>query len=1335
MQQSKLINYVLMLVFFSYLSAISEKQKSSLSVNSYTTNSLTISWTQENYETSTILIGDKEFTRVGFESCTYDNDPGQPAIPLRQFNIAVPQGAVVNWQISNIRSRELNNIVPEPVLFPGRDEHNQTYYNTEIQSPVTNLRQSDIIVVSESRQFRDMPMREVRFYPVSYDPGTRRMVMITSATITFTFSNMPLPGGGLAPRAKLDNMYRELILNYDQGESYAVRRVPSSLKKIAAYDQPWYRIEVTRDGLYRIDRSILSAAGINVSAIDPRNIRIYNNGGNPLSYSTADQANNPVGPVENAILVIGEENGRFDEGDYILFYGTQLGGWTPTGSAKDFAWQEHPYDTKNYYWLAIGDSPGRRMEKTTTPTGNPGLVESHFIQRKHFEEDRYNLLSSGNDWYGHRFYGLSGNASFNHQLDYNGGEQEPGRLRIKFKSGNAVRYDVPLKYSYRFTVSLNQQPVLINKSLGSRVSAVYESSFMAPPNLRNGQNTVAVDYTGNYEDCTAHLDWLEFYYPLALTAVNNSLMFFTNNLGNLTQFNLTGFTNTDINVFDISDPVNVRQLITDNALQGGNYTFNIDLTDQQHKRIMATSLSSSEIISVKGMTAYQPSVNLLDPAIGGDMVIITHPSFREYAGEIAQIRQSGRDPIKTVTVTTRDIYFFFSSGVQDVTAIRNFLRYAYENWQNPGLSYVMLFGDGHFDYRNISLADTNRVPPFEITADYEIDSRDTDNYYADINFTSSSLLSIMPDLAIGRMPAESALDARRMVDKLRAYEFERIRDGWQTVVTFVADDEKTSKSSSEWIHQRDTESLSQIYQLQKFIKRKIYLSAYNSVPGGFGRVKPEANQAIIDQVNEGTLIINYVGHGSPVEWAHEDVLNMTRDLHRIQNQGRLAFWIAATCDFGKYDDPHEPSLTEALIWEENTGAIGVVSSSRLVYSSSNYAFNKRFLENLFPAGGPSRRLGHTMLLATGTGANDQKYHLFGDPSMYLADPREHIDILSVEPDTLKALSRASIDGVVLNPNSEITNTTFNGGAIMIANDARFDSVNTGGSDYYDLTGPRIFKGEISVEDGHFQGRFIVPKSIRYKNKPSGRVTVFAWDDQTGFEALGYREDLLLNGTDENISDADGPEIDIYFKDQENFNSGDLVPKNVLMIAEVSDENGINLTEEVGHTVQIALNDGQPKNVTSFFAYDRDSYSDGRLEYHLEDLPPGEHSLTLQAWDNLNNPAKQTIAFRVASSNGLELTDVVNYPNPFAGETNFTFQAQPANDAALVEVTIKIYTVSGRLIRTIDGQYLQQPGYNYYPWDGRDTDGDILANGVYLYKIILKEGDVSKEVTEKLVILR
>jgi hypothetical protein len=344
-----------------------------------------------------------------------------------------------------------------------------------------------------------------------------------------------------------------------------------------------------------------------------------------------------------------------------------------------------------------------------------------------------------------------------------------------------------------------------------------------------------------------------------------------------------------------------------------------------------------------------------------------------------------------------------------------------------------------------------------------------------------------------------------------------------------------------------------------------------------------------------------------------------------------------------------------------------------------------------------------------------------------------MQITSITPDTLKALSKVRVEGYTVSEETGQVDSDFEGGAYLIVNDARLDSVNTGGSHYYTRMGPRIFKGEISVEQGNFSGEFIVPKSIRYQNQPTGRVTLYSWNESGFNDALGYVDTLLFNGSKANLSDDEGPEIDIYFEDQEEFNDGDLVRKNPVLLADLYDENGINLTKEVGHAIEIKVDDTPTRDITSFFAYERDSYTTGRLRYNIEDLEPGEHTLHLQSWDNLNNPTREEIRFRVASSEGLNLSDVYNYPNPFSQETNFTFQTQGLQPGS--EIKVKIYTVSGRLIRTLDGLSEPLPGYNYYPWDGRDADGDRIANGVYLYKIILKSGEEQKEVIEKLVVLR
>jgi hypothetical protein len=844
--------------------------------------------------------------------------------------------------------------------------------------------------------------------------------------------------------------------------------------------------------------------------------------------------------------------------------------------------------------------------------------------------------------------------------------------------------------------------------------------------INNGANTLSIQYSADKDGCRAYLNWFELYYPRSFNVSANYLNFYTKDINKEIRYRLNNFSDVDdIYIFDVSDPVNPQILKENVSSQGGQITFDIEaLANRQN--ILVSSLSSSKIKNVSSLQSYVPGQDLLNASNQADFLIITHKTFTPYAQQIADLRSH----LTSKVITTEEIYFYFNNGVPDPTAIRNFIRYAYYNWQDDKPSYVLLFGDGHYDYRNIIISDTMRVPPFEIYNPGEINSRTTDNFFVDLNYSSSGY---EPDLAIGRLPVYLTIDAEHIVEKLIDYENNSIQDGWQTVITFVADDERKNNDPKdvEWKHQRQTEELASMSQLSKFNIKKVYLSAYPSKPGGIERLKPEANSDIIDYINQGTLIINFLGHGSPTGWTHESVFNMNRDLNRISNEKKLPFMIAGTCSFGKYDDPHEPCFPEALIWKKSSGIIGAITAVRPSNSGPNFALNKSFYQYLFPGGAPSVCIGYAYYLAAASNTditNTQKYHLFADPTMKLADPRQQVQITSITPpDTLKALSKVEVKGSIM-VNGQFT-SDFNGGAVLIANDARYDSVNTGGGLYYTLSGPIIFKGELTVSGGLITGQFIVPRSIRYYKKPTGRLALYAWNEQNNITALGYNNSLLLNGST-NIVDTEGPEIDIYFKDQENFSSGDFIPQNPTLIAAISDDNGINITGEAGHNILLHIDDDTPKNISGFFFYEKNSFTNGYINYPVDDIKSGDHTLKLSVFDNLNNPAEQECTFKITGSSELLLADVVNYPNPFAQSTRFTFQTNRDN----VEVTIKIYTINGRLIQQLEGG-VANAGYNEIPWDGLDKDGDELANGVYLYKIILKDNGDKKEVIEKLVILK
>ena len=734
------------------------------------------------------------------------------------------------------------------------------------------------------------------------------------------------------------------------------------------------------------------------------------------------------------------------------------------------------------------------------------------------------------------------------------------------------------------------------------------------------------------------------------------------------------------------------------------------------------------------------SPNLRNPDRKAKLLIITPDEFYETAEAWEDFKETQQpNPIEAERIKTGEIFREFSSGLPDPTAIRDFIKYAYENWSANSPEnrpqYVQFLGDGSYDYRNIELADyVNRIPVFEITANNDIVSRVTDNFFTAINNSFDDMQHLDPQLAIARLPANSTRDIENYLRKLRAYAESFIGNenvnGWQTVLTFVADDECAGSSAcNEWFHLRQTEGIVRLVP-DKFDLKKIYLTDYDTQAGGLGRQKPKASADLLDQVNRGTLMINFFGHGDPNTWAHEQVLNKARDLPVINNGAKLPVWVAATCTWGLYDDPNIPSMAEEMVWSES-GGIATIAAARPSFAFENERFAKDVYGNLFYSGSDtlrSRLLGDAVVMSLGGRDNDQKYHLFGDVALQLADPQHVIIIESISADTLKALSTVTITAGVYNSGNNLLQN-FDGKALVRVFDA-VDSTRDGGNNRYTYPGGTIFKGVVTVSNGQLEGSFIVPKSIKYKDSRTGRVSIYAWSDNLR-DAAGYNDKLLFFGTESGVNDTKGPEISFSFPDQPEFFNGDYVSSQPTLVIRLSDESGINLTGEVGHHIELTLDNNVKKNISEFFVYNEDSFTEGQLQYTLPALAPGRHQLTISAWDNLNNQAEEQINFTTTATARLALAQVVNYPNPFESETHFTFQFQSPSGSA--NVRIKIYTVSGRLIQEIED--FAQPGFNKIYWDGRDRDGELLANGVYLYKIMVDDGEKTVEKIEKLAIVR
>jgi hypothetical protein len=432
----------------------------------------------------------------------------------------------------------------------------------------------------------------------------------------------------------------------------------------------------------------------------------------------------------------------------------------------------------------------------------------------------------------------------------------------------------------------------------------------------------------------------------------------------------------------------------------------------------------------------------------------------------------------------------------------------------------------------------------------------------------------------------------------------------------------------------------------------------------------------------------------------------------------------------------------------NYGCIASLTASRLVYANLNADMVNVFFDRIF---GERDTLNLLMTLGEAnfltkqefSNPNTQKYHILGDPTLRLMAPQYEAMIDSVNGQILttpaggiqlKALGNASIEGTIIKPDGTLWED-FNGEGILTVFDSeRRVSLEQLNNYTVTIQGGLIFRGRVSVANGRFSADFVVPKDISYEND-NGKIVVYFNDEQS--DGLGFTGNVIVGGTDSSaVNDGKGPEIEIYF-DEVSDQGSYLANPDSKVIVKLQDETGINTTGTgVGHKLEGILNNDEnnPIDFTNYFTGDLNTGGkSGEINYQFSNLEPGDYSLRVKGWDIFNNFSSENSYFTVVNGNDLVISDVYNYPNPFSSNTTFTFQH---NLNSILDLKIKIYTIAGRLIKEIENNNVNDK-FVTVEWDGKDEDGDPIANGTYLYKIVVRTLDSSfnKSVLGKLAVIR
>lgn len=1281
------------ILFICGIESVFGKTTPSFSLLQSDAHGCTVSFRLHGLRMDTLEIQGNQYVRCDFSDALFPTSPGAPLIPYAIFTLGIPPEGNVRVSLVETQFEEIYSCLLFPCPFLQKIEGlPNLLYRTGPEYAHSDFLPGFLYQVKEPEWFGPLRIVQIYVYPIQFAPALRTLRMYPTLTFHVEYENpSEIENSPLRFSPPNEALYQKNILNYSTAKQFIQQKpqIQPVLVKTPSSGL-WYKIPVTSEGIYRVTGAFLKRAGIDISTIDPATLKVYNNGGKMLPESLLLQR--VEGLIENPIWVFDGGDGRLDESDYLVFYGRGTSGWTSTGGKLSH--YTHLYDNKNVYWLTFNDgTPGKRiLQKSGTPSLS-GKRLDRFKDAVFWDRDVDNPLRGGKFWYGVRFDEKNADASIELPIS-DPVESDTVLCRIRVKGGND-----DIWITHQLQCSLNGTPLGTIQLARANFRQI---EFVSVGSLRSAQNYVGFYYTATHVAAVAYLDWVELEYPRLLKAQDGKLRFYSPFSSGIYLYSLSGFSSKPL-VFDITEPENVCAIEVSQDGQG--WVFQDTVTTELKTYYAVVENNFLEPFRIE---RDEPS-HLRGTNQEGELLILTHKDFMTQALRYKEFKETF-DSLSVMVVDIQDVYDEFSGGLVDPVAIRDFVRYAVLFWKK-GPQYLLLFGDGDYDYRNlISSKDQNWIPPYEYDASSVDDARASDDWYAYVVGDDKRM-----DLAVGRLPVQTAEEAQWVVDKLIQYQSKPVWGDWKTLITLVGDDEKAQLGTEE---ERDhilaMEELSNRIIPPEFNLRKIYLTEYPEEIR-MRRLKPKAQEDLLKQINRGTLIVDFSGHGNRTVWAHERIFDQLTDLRRIQNEQRTPLFYAATCEFGLFDDPFDQYFAERLLVSQNGGAIAVIGATRFCYADANNRLNREFLRALFDVSEGGARIGDALrvgkLATSGNLENNEKFILLGDPSMRLGIPKYELVFTHMEPDTLKALALVSVEGEIRK--AGMLWEAFQGKVEVRAFDSKkFVSYipKSGIKLNYILPGNDLFRGQAEVQNGRFYFQFIVPKDLSYGGT-LGRLSGYFWDELT--DGFGYRDSLCTGGS-VILQDTLGPEIALGFEGYEVLQPGAMVSGDLVILAKIQDDkSGINLTGEIGHTLMLWLDDQPGENVTDYFQYSPGEFLKGELRYPLGTLSEGDHRLMFKAWDNANNSSTVVCEFRYISSDVLVLENVLNYPNPMSHSTHFTFDINQSG-----EVEIKIFTVDGRLIRKLDRSFVS-PGFNMIFWDGRDETGDFLPNGVYLYKISAK----------------
>lgn len=1096
----------------------------------------------------------------------------------------------------------------------------------------------------------------------------------------------------------------------------------------------WYKFSVTQDAVVKIDYALLRSTGINPDQLDPRNIKIYTGQHGMLPQPNDKPRKSNL--TEIAIQIIGESDGRFNSNDYILFFAQGSDTYQYNLQKQAFEYENNLYSDKNFYFLTVGSDPGKRITQSENVSGSFPVIQQ-YNDFAYYETDRYNILKSGRRWFGEQF---DANTEATIRFDITGVLENSSITLISHVMAQSIT-------ASSFQVSMNNSPVLTQPIAPIPNTSYGIKGVIKADTIRLNSNSVGAAGRNNQEvefqfikgSSGLSIGYLDFFLisltrQLALYGDQTIFRSSASVVNPVSTYEISNNTNSS-RVWEITNPDDVKeQLVT---FSGDKVSF--ATTSEWLKSFVVFDINKVKAPTFESTVSNQNLVSMTAP----ELIIITHPTFLSEAQRLANHRQN-HSGMNVNVVTTEQVFNDFSGGKQDVTALRDFVRSLYSQ-ANSQLKNALLFGRGSYDYKNRVLGNTNYVPIYESRNSLSpLETYGSDDYFTFLEshegeWGESPAQNHTMDIGIGRLPIKTLEEARLVVDKFIEYDKNPSASGaWQNEILFVADDGDFN------IHNSQANQLANSIDLlnPNFNTKKFFLDSYEQVDKPSGQSSPDASKALDLAIRKGALIVNFTGHGSERVWMDEQILDATI-IQNWKNGPHYPLFVTATCEFGRHDDPFQITSGELTLLQKKGGSIGIVTTARPVNSSTNFTLNRAFYESLFTKEDNRFRTLGAILKDTKnnsiSGVANRNFSLLGDPSMRLAMAENQIVYDAVKTGTgsneLKGLSEVIVNGHI--EKETTTQTNFTGELTLTLFDEEVFLVTKGDENppfNYSERSNILFKGKASVTQGSFQLQFVMPKNIPSENI-TGKFSAFASTDN-GEYANGSILNNMIGGLESNPAmDNTPPTIRLFLGDT-TFIPGGIVGPNTKIVALLEDESGVNISANpTGNEIMASIDDGPGVILNNYYYANLDTYKRGSINYPLDGLEKGKHTLTLSASDTYNNLTTATVDFVVTDGVQIEIEEFSNYPNPFYESTTLEFtHTRPGED---LEALLTIYDLAGKELLNQSFEVLSsQYRVTLSDWDGKSSTGTKLGQGVYLGKLSVRsllDGSKNDQFT-KLIIL-